>query len=495
MKKAYQMVKRGQREIVLAVKAANLLKFAILLWIRNGKRVTVMVKGQVNKGGFAKRNIFFGTQSKLGLENLKRAYIQSAIDFKKFRRNYEAYINEVTTDSVYREVKSVLLTELSHLKNRIPVYSNINKRIIENELFQILIQEKIGKLSKLQKQVFNKLTDADQSGSELAESAFKSASKVKKTPEKVEQDIILTHSDRIRNSQNHIILREDSSKADDERSRQTPIQDALKVSERFKTIQTLNVPEDCEPEDLMRIRNSRKFFTTNSRPAEKEKSSFGELMASQYDSFEKIAAKTAGNLQQKSGAGRRYPKTFAHIGELKQKAPEFEFSNRPTMPVKDAPLRNLIVGMLQEERHASKTPHKGRRIMQFSTRFEQTGEMDVPEETSVWKKEISVGQSPYFREPNQHLNFANDLNPFRNSTKGPPTDSPFREEIEGLLLQEKFISPTSEGNIEIDFPYIQINEEAELNGIHSAMKLSPLIPTQTVTSMENSQRDNFNLEI
>jgi len=396
---------------------------------------------------------------------------------------------------VYREVKSVLLTELSHLKTRIPVYSNINKRIIENELFQILIQEKIGKLSKLQKQVFNKLTDADQSGSELAESAFKSASKMKKATEKVEQDIILTHSDRKRNSQTNLIFREDSSKADDERSRQTPIQDALKVSERFKTIQTLNVPEDCEPEDLMRIRNSRKFFTTNSRPIEKEKSSFGELMASQYDSFEKIAAKTAGNLQQKSGAGRRYPKTFAHIGELKQKAPEFELSNRPTMPVKEAPLRDLIVGMLQEERqkYNSKSPQRGRRVMQFSSRFEQTGEMEVPEETSVWKKEISVSQSPYFREPNQHLNFANDLNPFRNLKNSPPKDSPFREEIEGLLLQEKFISPTSEGNIEIDFPYMQINEEVELNGAQSAMKLSPLIPTQTVTSMENSQRDNFEI--
>ncbi len=82
------MVKRGQREIVLAVKAANLLKFALLLWIRNGKRVTVMVKSPSNKGGFRRRNIFFGTQAKLGLESLKRAYIQSAIDFKKFRRYF-----------------------------------------------------------------------------------------------------------------------------------------------------------------------------------------------------------------------------------------------------------------------------------------------------------------------------------------------------------------------------------------------------------------------
>jgi len=40
---------------------------------------------------------------------------------------------------VYREVKSVLLTELSHLKNRIPVYSNINKRIIENEVIILKI--------------------------------------------------------------------------------------------------------------------------------------------------------------------------------------------------------------------------------------------------------------------------------------------------------------------------------------------------------------------
>lgn len=87
------MVKRGQREIVLAVKAANLLKFALLLWIRNGKRVTVMVKSPSNKGGFRRRNIFFGTQAKLGLESLKRAYIQSAIDFKKFRR-YLFYLIE-----------------------------------------------------------------------------------------------------------------------------------------------------------------------------------------------------------------------------------------------------------------------------------------------------------------------------------------------------------------------------------------------------------------
>ena len=49
-------------------------------------------------------------------------------------RNYEAFINEVTTDSVYREVKSVLLTELNQLKKTLPLYSNINKRIIENEV-------------------------------------------------------------------------------------------------------------------------------------------------------------------------------------------------------------------------------------------------------------------------------------------------------------------------------------------------------------------------
>lgn len=318
------------------------------------------------------------------------------------------------------------------------------------------------------------------------------------------------HSDRPRISPNNtgIVLREDSYKVDDEKSVKTPIHtlNTPIASSRLKPKETLlSRPEESEPEELARIRNSRKFFTINSRPVTREGTTFRDLIEGQNDiSLDKLA-KTEGSMGLSLEKERKYPKTFAHLGELKQKAAEFELMHRPTMPapVKEAPLRNLIVGMLAEERQAN-PPKAGKKIMQFSTRFEHTGVMDVPEEETLFvKKEVSVGQSPYFREPNQHLSFANELNPYKNLKMDLPKSN-FQEEVEDLLLKEKSPSSKGEGNMELEFPYNQIRSmngdfaadlPEELNEVHSFIKVSPRDPPrQTVTSMDNSQRDNLDLD-
>ena len=320
------------------------------------------------------------------------------------------------------------------------------------------------------------------------------------------------HSDR----NTAIVLREDSDKMDDEKSGKTSVHTLNtpnarsrdpKMSARLKQKETiLSKPEESESEELLRIRNSRKFFTTNSRPVTREGTTFRDLIEGQNDNSLEKYAKTEGSMGLGLDRDRKYPKTFAHLGELTHKAADFELTHRPTMPVKEAPLRNLIVGMLAEEckeKEGSNPPRKGgKNIMQFSTRFEQTGEMDVPEEEALFvKKEVSVGQSPYFREPNQHLSFANDLNPY---LKMDLPKSNFQEEAEDLLLKEKSPSRSSEGNMELEYPFQlvkSINEDfaadfPELNEVHSAIKVSPRVPPrQTVTSMDNSQRDNLDLDL
>ena len=80
------MVKRGQREIILATKASNLLKFAILLWIRNGKRVNTLLKNNAIVVKFKRGSTFSRSNIYFEYEKLKKAYIQSAIEFKKSRK-------------------------------------------------------------------------------------------------------------------------------------------------------------------------------------------------------------------------------------------------------------------------------------------------------------------------------------------------------------------------------------------------------------------------
>lgn len=80
------MVKRGQKEIVLATKAANLLKFAILLWIRNGKKVQAIYRGPGITTKILMPGIFSRKRPHVSVDHLKKLYIQSAIEFKKYRK-------------------------------------------------------------------------------------------------------------------------------------------------------------------------------------------------------------------------------------------------------------------------------------------------------------------------------------------------------------------------------------------------------------------------
>lgn len=80
------MVKRGQKEVVLATKAANLLKFAILLWIRNGKKVTAIYKSSGITSKLFVPGILTRKRAYTSVDTLKKLYIQSAIEFKKYRR-------------------------------------------------------------------------------------------------------------------------------------------------------------------------------------------------------------------------------------------------------------------------------------------------------------------------------------------------------------------------------------------------------------------------
>lgn len=80
------MVKRGQEEINLATKAANLLKFAILLWIRNGKTVSIVNQNSPDKRKCFRVTIFSRNQLYQKNDKLKKIYIQSAIEFKKIRK-------------------------------------------------------------------------------------------------------------------------------------------------------------------------------------------------------------------------------------------------------------------------------------------------------------------------------------------------------------------------------------------------------------------------